>query len=103
MRQIPVADFEVEWRRIYDSVFNRALVPDRPFRDETWEAFLLPDSLNMDRDVLASIGLAARQLGDDELVIWITMTQVARSWRVYGVIFRGERLPRQAGAHRRAA
>jgi hypothetical protein len=31
------------------------------------------------------------------------MTQVARSWMVYGVIFRGERLPRQAGAHRRAA
>jgi len=70
MREIPVADFEGEWRKLYDSVFNGALVPHRPFRNETWEAFLFPYSLYMEEDVFAAIGAAARQQGDDECVIW---------------------------------
>ena len=70
MRQVPVADFERDWRNVYDSVFNGALVPDRPFRNEAWETFLFPYALNMEEDIFASIGAAARQQGDDECFIW---------------------------------
>ncbi len=67
---MPVDVFDKEWKRIYDSVFTGRLVADRPFRRETWEVFFFPYGIYMEEDIFMSIGSAARQRGDDELVIW---------------------------------
>jgi len=70
MRALPVAAFDREWRKIHDSVFVDRHAVERPFRNSAWEAVLVPYALNMEEDVFAAIGTAARQRGDDELVVW---------------------------------
>jgi len=70
MRALPVAAFDREWRKIHDSVFLDRHADERPFRNDAWEAVLVPYALNMEEDVFTAIGTAARPKGDDELVIW---------------------------------
>lgn len=62
--------FEREWRALYDSVFSGQSAEERPFRDPTWEIFLVPHgSLNIERNVFDAIAKAAQEVGDDQVMI----------------------------------
>ncbi len=70
MRTLSVEVFEREWRHSHDSIFLGLPATERPFRNETWGALLLPYAFRVEEDVFSAIAEAAQIRGDEEFVIW---------------------------------
>lgn len=69
-REIAVATFEREWRAINNSVFNGCPAHEQPFLHTSWERILVPYGLYMEPDVFDALSRGARQVRDEDLVIW---------------------------------
>lgn len=68
-QSIPPDVFARELRALHDSIFSGRPPEDHPFRNQAWEMVLLESDISMYEEAFEALAYAAREVGDDELII----------------------------------
>jgi len=61
-------EFDRKWGEAYRSVFSRAVLPDRPFKNSSWAVVLLVGGLRLNDVEAGAVAELATSLGDVEYV-----------------------------------